>query len=141
MAEPGALGGGSPIGTPAWRDRLAARLGALPPAGGRRLALGQVVRAPDGERSWTVVAGGGAPAAVHDGVTHAEVCLVASLDAAELLASGTSAADLLADGRLKVRGDGDALVEGHEALAHLAAALRGDDGTGAGDGDGTGEGR
>ena len=87
------------------------------------MALGQVVTTPEGERSWTVVAGGGAPAEVREGVGDAEVCLVADLEAATRLVRGAPAGELLAEGRFKVRGDANALVDGHEALASLGAAL------------------
>jgi hypothetical protein len=87
------------------------------------VALGQVVTTPEGERSWTVVAGGGAPAEVREGVGDAEVFLVANLDAAARLVRGAPAGELLAEGRIKVRGDANALVEGYEALTSLGTAL------------------
>lgn len=119
------MGDDPSVGTPAWREGLAARLAALPPAGGRRVALGQIVTAPDGERAWTVLAGGNEPAEVHEGVGSAEVCLVTDLETAARLAAGASAAALLGEGLVKVRGDAAALAEGHEALASLGAALQG----------------
>lgn len=114
----------------AWRTRLAGRLAQAPPVEGRRVALGQVVTGmPGGDVAWTVVAGGGEPARLIEGVGDADVCLVGDEDTARRLLAGTPAATLLAEGRLKVRGNAGALVEAQGALASLGAALSGDAGS------------
>ena len=123
MAGDGAQAAPEPLSA-TWRAALARRLAAAPPAGGRRLALGQVVTGEaGGEVAWTVHAGGGEPAELVDGDDAAEVCLVGDAEAAAALLAGTPAATLLAEGRIKVRGDASALVETREALASLAQAL------------------
>lgn len=123
--EPAAAGAeAAEVGSPAFREALARRLAALPPAGGRRIALGQVVTGAGAPRAWTVVAGGDEPTVVLEGTGAAEVCLVTDEAAARRLLEGAPPAELLAAGQLKVRGDATALVEAQEALASLGAALR-----------------
>jgi hypothetical protein len=93
--------------------------------GGMVLALGQIVTGtPAGEVAFTVRLGGGEPGVLRrDGTGSADVILVADLAAARAIAAGRSAGELLAEGRIKVRGDLNALLRASEELTALAAAL------------------
>jgi hypothetical protein len=113
----------APLGSPAFLDDLAQRLARLAPASGRRVGLGQVVTGPEGEHSWTIFVGGGEPAKLVEGISSADVCLVADEETAWRLLEGAPPSDLLAEGRVKVRGNATALVEGQEALTAVASAL------------------
>ncbi len=96
-----------------------------------RLALGQVVTdvpalEGEGDVRYTLRVGGGVPASVEPGsVEGADVVLVEDYATARELATGTPAAVLLGEGRVKVRGDVAALIAAQEALAGLATALAG----------------
>lgn len=92
------------------------------------LRLGQVVTGfppLEGEDlAYTIRLGGGEPAAViPGGVEDAEVVLVEDYETARAIASGTPAAALLSEGRIKVRGDANALIGAQEQLGALGDAL------------------
>ena len=111
----------------AWIDGLAAALGSAAPVAGDRLLLGQIVTgAPSGEVRYTLAVGGGEPPEVVEGTTEgATVTLVADYATARAIASGTPAAELLSQGRVKVRGDANALIAAEEQLAVIGGALAG----------------
>ncbi len=125
-----------------WFEALAATLERLPvpsetdaePAAGvaAGLALGQIVTGvpddagaagvQDGEVRYTIVlAPEGSASLVRGSTAPAEVVLVEDWSTAEAIASGEApVADLLAAGRIKVRGDTRALVSAGEILARVA---------------------
>jgi hypothetical protein len=115
--------------SPGWFDRLEAVLRDIP-AGDQpedRVRIGQVVMdAPAGEVAYTVSLGGGAPAELdRAGTDRAAVTLVESYETACALASGSRPDELLAAGRVKVRGDVNALIRAQKGLAAIAEALAG----------------
>ncbi|HTW99152.1 MAG TPA: hypothetical protein VMD59_10260 [Acidimicrobiales bacterium] len=94
------------------------------PAG--RLVIGQVVTGtPGGEVRYSVAIGGALPPEVIQGsVAGAQVTLVTDHETARAVAGGSeSLATALVAGRVKVRGDANALIAAEEALASLATAL------------------
>ena len=111
--------------TPAWLDELGAALVAAEPVESPgRIALGQVVTgAPDGDVAYTLLFGGGQPASLVHGVEGAVVTVVEPYETATDIASGTPAAGVLANGKVKVRGDVRVLLDSQEALADLAEAV------------------
>jgi hypothetical protein len=92
---------------------------------GGKLALGQIVTgAPAGEIRYTLCFGGHEPATVVRGeVSGALVTLLESYETARAIASGTPVADLLAAGKVKVRGDTNALLGAQESFGPIAEAL------------------
>ncbi|HUY30130.1 MAG TPA: hypothetical protein VMV02_03965 [Acidimicrobiales bacterium] len=108
-----------------WLDALGVHLAELGPLDSPApLALGQIVTgAPGGDVEYTIVVGGGRRGEVHRGLDGAAVTIVESYETALAIVSGTPAADLLAAGRLKVRGDAGALLGAQDLLAALAPAL------------------
>jgi len=108
-----------------WLDALHDHVAALGPLDSpTRLALGQLVTgAPGGDVAYTIRVGGGEAGEVRRGLDGAAVTLVASYEVATAIASGTPAADMLAKGQLKVRGDAGALLGAQDLLAALAPAL------------------
>lgn len=112
-----------------WLAELAAALRRAPEVqDGPALALGQVVTdvpALEGtELAFTIRIGGGEAASVEPGtVEAANAVLVADYESARAIASGTPAADLLAEGKIKLRGDATALIAAQDQLARVGAAL------------------
>lgn len=112
-----------------WLAELAEALRSEPGLlAGPRLALGQVidgVPSTEGEEvAFTLFLGGGKDARVSPGtVEEADVVLVESYETARAIASGTPAATLLAAGKVKVRGDANALIAAQEGLSALGDAL------------------
>jgi len=108
-------------------------------APGARLLLGQLVTGAgtagvpagaalvDDEVRYTIALGGGEPPEVVTGsVSGADVTLVTDYGTAVALASGReSVAALLGTGRIKVRGNANALIAAQQALAGLGSALAG----------------
>jgi hypothetical protein len=109
--------------------------GPAPP--GERLWLGQIVTGAGtagvpgspalvgDEVRYTIGLGGGQPPQLRLGtVDGATVTLVTSYPAAATLAAGSATVgELLAGGKLKVRGDVNALIAAQDVLASLAPAL------------------
>lgn len=89
------------------------------------LALGQVIHdTPAGTVSYTICLGAGEPGRlVRDAVDGAQVTLVEDFESAQAIHEGASVAELLALGKIKVRGDANALLRSTEELAALANAL------------------
>ena len=90
------------------------------------VTIGQIVTgAPGGDVAYAVtVGGGGVPIVEHGSVETASVTLVTDYETARAIAAGTdTAAAALGEGRLKVRGDANALLGAQDALATLAPAL------------------
>ncbi len=108
-----------------WRAELADTLAdADPIVAGPRLALGQMVTgAPWGDVSYTIVVGGGDASQLVEGVDVAAVVLVEQYDVALAIASGAPSANMLAEGRVKVRGDVGKLIEAEAVLAQLTPVL------------------
>jgi alkyl sulfatase BDS1-like metallo-beta-lactamase superfamily hydrolase len=113
-------------GSPDWLDRLAKALStAAPLAGEGTLRLGQLILGEDGSVrcAFTVeLEAGCPPRLLGTEIDQAEVTLVESEATAEALASGAaSAAELLEQGRIKVRGDAAALVRAAGLIEQLSA--------------------
>ncbi|MCU1490448.1 MAG: hypothetical protein JWM85_1853 [Acidimicrobiaceae bacterium] len=112
-----------------WLAELAEALRSSPEIqAGPRLALGQVVTglpsAEGDDVAYTLHLGGGEPARVVPGtVDEADVVLVEGYATARAIATGTPAGELLVEGRLKVRGDVNALIAAQEGLAALSEVL------------------
>jgi len=124
-----------------WFEALAAALKKLPPedlladmpAGG--LALGQIVTgvpavagataAQDGEVRYTIVLRkDGSASLVSGSVEPADVVLVEDWSTANAIVAGTSSLpDLLTAGKIKLRGDSNALVSAGDLLATVAPLL------------------
>jgi hypothetical protein len=111
--------------TEEWLDELARALEAAEPlAQGPRFGLGQLVTgAPGGDVAYTLLVGGGEPGELRRGLEAATVVLVEDYDTAAALVAGDPVADLLAAGRIKVRGDAAALVDAAELVAALGELL------------------
>lgn len=107
-----------------WFDALEDALArAGEPEGGERCAIGQLVTgAPGGDVAYTLVAGAGPAALVRDSIAPAEVVLVEDYETARAIASGVAPSDALAAGRVKVRGDVQALLRAQGFLAALVEA-------------------
>ena len=110
-----------------WFDELAETLLAItvgePSQTG--LALGQVIlNTQNGTVNYTICLGGGRPGSlVRDSVDAAQVTLVEDYESALAILAGESIADLLSSGKIKVRGDANALLGAADELAALASAL------------------
>lgn len=111
--------------SPDWLEELASVLREAGPLESEaRLALGQIVTgAPSGEVSYTLVLGGGEPSEVLPGTTEASVTLVEDYATAVAIASGSPAADALAAGNFKVRGDAGSLLRAQELFATVGPTL------------------
>ncbi|HLI14977.1 MAG TPA: hypothetical protein VKV23_02860 [Acidimicrobiales bacterium] len=91
---------------------------------GPPLAIGQVITGtPAGDVAYTVVLGGPSPGVRRPGVADAQVVLVEDYETALQIASGRALAEVLAAGRVKVRGDAAVLLAAQERLAALAGPL------------------
>ncbi len=112
-----------------WLAELAAELRAAPGlADGPQLELGQLITGvptlEGGDLAYLIRFGGGAEAAVVPGsVQDADVVLVEDYETARAIASGAAAASMLAEGKIKLRGDANALVGAQDQLAMLGDAL------------------
>ena len=86
------------------------------------VAIGQLVTgAPGGDVAWTVHLGGGAPARLErNSVAHADVTLVEDYETARAIVDGATIAEALRQGRIKVRGDANALALSYARLAAIA---------------------
>jgi hypothetical protein len=103
------------FGSEEWLAALGEELAGAPPLEGEgRLRLGQLILAADGSTvaAYTVeLEGGSSPRLLGTGVEEAEVVLVESEAAGRALVSGAkTAAQLLEEGALKIRGDATALM-------------------------------
>ena len=123
-----------------WFEAFAAALAILPAAGtaGRPtggLALGQLITevpahagaagVENGEVRFTILLGrDGSAALVRNSTAAAEVTLVEDWPTAAAIVAGTAALpDLLAAGKIKLRGDSNALVSAGDLLAKVAPLL------------------
>jgi hypothetical protein len=108
-----------------WLDDLEHGLvEAGPFASQERLALGQLVRgAPQGDVSYTLVLGGAQPCEVVRGTDRASVVLLEDYPTAVAIAAGQPSSELLAEGRVKIRGDIGALLRAEDLLAAIAPTL------------------
>ena len=109
-----------------WFARLEGLLRTAPLAqSSSAVGIGQLVLgAPAGDVAYTIVLGGDAPARLERGtLDHAAVTLVEDYATARAIASGASVAEALGEGRIKVRGDANALSAAYELLAGLAPVL------------------
>jgi len=108
-----------------WFDALAGELAVAGPfASPERLALGQLVLgAPGGDVSYTLVLGGSEPSEVVRGTARAAVVLVEDYSTAAAITTGQPASELLAEGRVKIRGDIGALLRTQDLLAAIAPTL------------------
>ncbi len=115
----------------AWFDALGERLRIDPGLfEGDRFALGQVVTelaaAPGRELAYTLAIGADRPPHLELGsVATADVVLVADFSTAQAIASGSPPGPLLAQGKVKVRGDATALIAAQDRLAAIGRALAG----------------
>lgn len=113
--------------SPEWFDALESTLASITTgeAGEPGLTLGQVIQDhPTGTISYTMCLGSGTPGRlVRDSVEDAEVTLVEDFPSALSIHEGASVADLLASGRIKIRGDANALLRAATELAALSQAL------------------
>lgn len=89
------------------------------------LLLGQVVTGgPTGTVEYTAVLGGGRPGEVIlDTVKDASVTLVEDYESARSIVDGAPVAHLLSSGRIKVRGDLNALLAASDELLAFGQAL------------------
>lgn len=110
-----------------WFDKLAQTLSTItigePSEAG--LALGQVIlNTGRGTVNYTIRLGAGRPGSlVRDSVDAAQVTLVEDYESALAILAGESIANLLSSGKIKVRGDANALLGASNELAALATAL------------------
>jgi hypothetical protein len=111
----------------AWFDQLEATISSL--TVGERdepgLALGQVINGtPYGSVNYTIYLGSGRAGSIErDSVAGARVTLVEDYESALGIVSGASVTDLLSTGKIKIRGDVNALLSAASELATLAEAL------------------
>jgi hypothetical protein len=108
-----------------WLAELGSLVSAIPfPADGEQLALGQlVVGAPGGDVGYTIRLGADAGPRVVAGVSEAEVVLVEDYATARAVAAGErSAAEVMAEGLVKLRGNAKRLVTCESLLTLLAGA-------------------
>ena len=91
-----------------------------------RLALGQIVTGtPEGTTSYTISFGAGKPVTVEPGTDQAQVSFIEDYESALRLAEGVPAGELLSLGKIKLRGDVNALLAAAEQLSELADVLSG----------------
>ena len=113
--------------SPEWFCSLQTRLETITVGspGERGLRLGQIVTGtPKGTVSYTICLGAGEPGTlVRDSIETAQVILVEDHESARSIVSGMPAAALLAEGKIKVRGDVNVLLGASAELAALATAL------------------
>jgi len=111
--------------SPEWFARFAEELAAVrPDAAVPPLALGQVVTgAPDGTVSYSILVSGTKAELVVGSTAPAAVTLVEDWPTAQAIAAGTPVSELLAAGRITLRGDANALLAGQQHLETLGKAL------------------
>ena len=113
--------------SPEWFDALESALATITTgeAGEPGLVLGQVINdCPQGTVRYTIRIGGDRPGALERGsVEFAQVTLVEDYPSALSVHQGASVADLLATGKIKVRGDANALLRASRELGALSQAL------------------
>jgi hypothetical protein len=111
--------------SPEWFARFAEELAAVrPDADVPPLALGQVVTgAPDGTVSYSILVSGTKAELVVGSTAPAAVTLVEDWPTAQAIAAGTPVSELLAAGRITLRGDANALLAGQQHLETLGKAL------------------
>ncbi len=114
-----------PFLSEAWFAGLAAELARVEPvAGTPPLALGQVVTgAPGGEVRYTILVDGTGAELVRGSTDQASVTLVEDWETAQAIAAGGPVSELLAAGRITLRGDANALLAGRAYLESLGRAL------------------
>lgn len=108
-----------------WFDALARQLAGAAVSDGPVFVLGQTVTAVppgDDEVSYSIRLGGGrAPSVERGSAAGADVVFVVTYSDARALATGAAPpVDLIASGRLKIRGDAKRLVEAAAALQQTA---------------------
>ena len=108
-----------------WFARFAAELTRVEPIpGAPPLALGQVVTgAPQGDVAWTVLVDDERAELVLGSTDRATVTLVEDWATARAIACGNPVSELLAAGRITLRGDANALLAGQAQFEVLNAAL------------------
>jgi hypothetical protein len=110
-----------------WFDELKRVLGSVVVGNESRpaLFLGQVVTGgPTGTVQYTAVLGGGRPGEVIlNTVEDASVTLVEDYESAQSIVEGAPVAHLLSSGRIKVRGDLNALLASSDELLAFGLAL------------------
>jgi hypothetical protein len=108
-----------------WFARFAAELARVDPAAGAPpLALGQVVTgAPQGDVAYTILVDDERAELVLGSVDQATVTLVEDWETARLIAAGAPVSELLAAGRITLRGDANALLAGQARFDALDGAL------------------
>jgi hypothetical protein len=91
-----------------------------------RIVIGQIVTGtPSGTVSYALSFGDDRGPQVHIGsVEHATVTFVEDYETAMSIASGNPAGDLLSLGKIKVRGDANALLRAQEELSALGTSLK-----------------
>ena len=113
--------------SPEWFHSLEARLATitLGTRGEPGLRLGQIVTgAPEGTVSYTICLGAGEAGTLErDSVETAQVVLVEDHESARSIVNGYPPAALLAEGKIKVRGDVNVLLGASTELSALATAL------------------
>ena len=90
-----------------------------------RVVIGQLVtNTAFGDIEYGIAIGGGsAPSLIRELDGSAKVTLVEDYATARAIASGTPAGELLAEGRIKIRGDANVLISTYERLSALSSAL------------------
>jgi hypothetical protein len=113
----------APLFSDPWFSELSAALAALEPENDwPHLHLGvSVSDAPHGPIEYAFHFGPTGAALEVGSLDDAAVTLVESYATAELIANGASISDLLAEGRVTVRGDASSLVAAQRPLAALSA--------------------
>lgn len=89
------------------------------------LALGQIINdTPEGSICYTLIVGGGREGQLVQGsIERADVALVEDFASAEAIVGGAPVAELLAQGKIKIRGDLNALLCSGTELQAIAQAL------------------
>lgn len=115
----------APLYSSEWFEHLAASLRAIAPeTDWPSLDLGvEVADGPDGGVRYTIHVGPQGADLEIGSVDSAKVTLVESFETARSIDQGESVAELLAQGRITVRGDATALVAAQRPLLAISAAL------------------
>jgi hypothetical protein len=107
-----------------WFARFAELLASVEPHAAEPLALGQVVTGtPKGTVCYTVFLGASRTELCVGSTDDAAVTLVEDWETARAIAAGAPVSELLAAGRITLRGDANALLAGQSQLGALGAAL------------------